>query len=253
MSNTQEYYIRKATETDARGPFTLEQLTSLAENGQVDSETFYYDAAGENWASISANPALLEALFPAKKSLRVRPKSDSQVRTLNTLSETDRPITVGDMLLAAEGLTEETKDKADPAIARARAAGIGLYGALAILIVLTAAFTLPQIDLLFALDLPGLIAQPLAFLGLFNLLLAICLGLGATGAYPTVRFSAMLTLGFAGTVFFLLGQTLPLAYCAAASVGLFFCTILLNVPMVSIVAALGFAGACGLAHHFFTS
>lgn len=65
--STQEYYIRKAHEADARGPFTLEQLSSLAENGQADPDTFYYDAATEAWTAISANPALMESLFPAKK------------------------------------------------------------------------------------------------------------------------------------------------------------------------------------------
>ena len=32
---TQEFYIRSATETEARGPFTQEQLSSLTEAGQV--------------------------------------------------------------------------------------------------------------------------------------------------------------------------------------------------------------------------
>ncbi len=252
MSN-QEYYIRKAHEPDARGPFTLEQLSSLAENAQADADTFYYDATTEAWTPISANPTLMETLFPAKKNLRVKAKNFSQVKNLNTVSETDRAITVGDMLLASEGRTEDTRDKANPAEAQARAAGIGLYAALAILLITAAAFILPGIDRLFALDWVALLQQPLPFFGLLNLALGICVGLGAVDAYPGVRFSAMLGFGFAGTVFFLQGEPLPLAFSAASAVGLYFCTIVLNLPAVFLAASCGIIGACGLAQHLFTS
>lgn len=253
MSTTQEYYIRKASETDARGPFTLEQLTSLAENGQVDAETYYYDAATENWVSIGANPTLVETLFPTKKSLRVKPKTDAQVKTLNTVSESDRPITVNDMLLAAEGRTEDTRDKADPAISQGRAAAIGLYAGMAILFVTAAAYILPHIDVLLALDLGGILRNPLSLLGIFNLLLGICLALGSVGAYPVVRFAAMLGLGFSGALFYFQGETLPLIFSAVTAAGLFFCTIVLNLPGIILASVLGFVGACGLAHHLFTS
>jgi hypothetical protein len=252
MSTTQEFYIRKATETDARGPFTLEQLTSLAETGQLDAETLYYDATAENWAPINGNPALMEALFPAKKTLRVKPKSDSQVKPLNTVASDDRPITVSEMLLAAEGRTADTKDKADPSIAHGRAAAVGLYAGMAVLFITAIAYILPHIDVLFAFELGGILQNPLCLFGLLNLVLGVCLALGAVGTYPAVRFAAMIGFGFAGTIFYLQGETLPLAFSAAAGFGLFFCTLLLNLPGVIVSAVLGFVGACGLAHHLFT-
>ena len=251
--STQEYYIRKANETDARGPFTLEQLSSLAENGQADADTFYYDAATEAWTAINANSALMETLFPAKKSLRVKAKTVTQVSNLNTMTANDRAITVNDMLLAAEGRTEDTKGKADPVIAQGRAAAVGLYTALGILVVTAAAYILPDIDLLFGLDFAGLLLSPLPLLGLFNLGLAVCLGLGATGAYPSVRFAATLGFGFAATVFFLQDQTIPLACSAAAAAGLYGCTLLINLPGVIFFGAAGLVGAVGLAKHLFTT
>jgi hypothetical protein len=253
MSTTQEFYIRKATETDARGPFTLEQLTSLAETGQVDAETYYYDAASENWVAINANPSLMETLFPAKKSLRVKPKTEAQVKTLNTVSNNDRPITVNDMLLAAEGRTEDTRDKADPAIAEGRAAAVGLYAAMGILFVSALAYILPHIDLVFALDFTGILQNPICLFGALNLALGACLALGSVGVYAVVRFAAMFGFGFTATVFYLQGDTLPLVFSAAAGAGLFFCTLLVNLPGVILAAALGFIGACGVAHHLFTS
>lgn len=253
MSTTQEFYIRKATETDARGPFTLEQLSSLVETGQVDAETYYYDAATENWVALSANPGLMEILYPAKKSLRVKPKSEAQLKTLNTVTRDDRPITVGDMLLAAEGRTADTKSKADPAIAEGRAAAVGLYAAMGMLFVTALAYILPHIDLIFALDLGGILLNPLCLFGVLNLALGACLGLGAVGAYPVVRFAAMLGFGFTAAVFYLQGETLPLIFSVAIGLGLFFCTLLVNLPGVILAAALGFIGACGVAHHLFTS
>ncbi len=252
MSNTLEYYVRKAEETDARGPFNLEQLASLAENGQIDLDTYYYDAGAEAWAPLSGNPELIAQIFPTRKTLRVKAKSAAEVATINSNQDNAPAITVNDMLLAAEGLTEETKDKLDPAIAQAKAAGIGLYAALAILIVCAAAFILPSVDRLFALDVPGIIAAPLSILGLLHLGLAAALGLGAVTAYPVVRFAAMLTLGFAGTLFHLEGHPLPVLFSALAAAGLFLCTLLVHLQGVIFAAAAGFIGACGIAHHLFT-
>ncbi|MCU0791675.1 MAG: DUF4339 domain-containing protein [Opitutaceae bacterium] len=251
-STTQEFYIRKAHEADARGPFTLEQLASLAENGQVDAETYFYDAAAEAWVLITSNAELTETLFPAKKILKVKPKAASQVATLNTAKADDRAITVNDMLLAAEGRTEDTKDKADPAEAQARAANIGLYAALSTLVVLTAAFILPSIDLIVAGNFPGMFQAGLPILGALHLVLGVCLGLGAVGAYPTVRFAAMLSFGFTATLFFFQGQPLPLIFSAAASVGLYFSTICLTLPTVLLFGFVGLGGALGLAQHLFT-
>ena len=253
MSTTQEYYIRKATETDARGPFTLEQLSSLTENNQVDAETLFYDAATEAWAPINGNAELMAVLFPAKKALRMRAKDASQVKTLNKISEGDQPITVQDMLLAAEGRTADTKDSADPEISRGRAARIGNYTALFILLITAASYLLPHLDTVMALNVTDILKTPLIILGAFNLLLAVCVGLGAVSAYPYVRFTAMLGLGFAGTLFYFNGQTTLLAYSAAAAVGLYLCTVLLNLFSVIFFAALGLIGAVGLAQYYFTA
>lgn len=251
--STQEFYIRQAEETEARGPFTLEQLSSLAENGKVDSSTLYYDAAAEAWQTINTNAALLEALFPVKKSLRVKAKEAPLVHTLNNADENDRKITVNDMLLAAEGLTEETRHRADPAIAQARAAGFGLNAATAILLINAAAYLLPVIDVFMAADFGAILQTPFALLGLLNLVLGVCLTLGAVKVYPWVRFTALLGLGFAGTLFALQDQSYPLALSVAAALGLYFSTILLQLAAVLAAAALGLVGACGLAHYLFTT
>lgn len=253
MSTTQEYYIRKASETEARGPFNMEQLVSLAENGQADPDTYYYDAATEAWTPISGNADLMEALFPTKKILRIKPKSAAEVKNLNTVGENEQAITVDDMLLAAEGRTVDTKDKADPAILQSRAASIGGYACLGILVLTAAAYMLPHIDLLFALDFGGMLSNPLVILGVFNLVLGVCIGLGAVTTYPLIRFAAMLGFGFAGSLYYYDGQTTLLLFSAASAVGLYLCTILVNMPGVILFAVIGLLGALGLVQHMFTN
>jgi hypothetical protein len=61
---TQEFYVRGVNDTEARGPFTVEQLVTLGEIGQIDTETLYYEASTEQWAAISANEELKNAVFP---------------------------------------------------------------------------------------------------------------------------------------------------------------------------------------------
>eukprot|EP01034_Spumella_vulgaris_P008217 gene8217-10456_t len=124
--DTQEFYIRHASETEARGPFSVEQLVSLAETGSVTAETLYYDVTSEQWAVIGDNPAVKSAIFPEKKKLTIKAKE--QLPSLNKpQTDSSAPISVDDMLAAAEGRTEDTKDKQSGEVAASRAAALGMW------------------------------------------------------------------------------------------------------------------------------
>jgi hypothetical protein len=69
---TLEFYIREASETEARGPYNMEQLVSMAETGQVTVDTFWYDPTLEDWVQIGANDELKASLFPEKRKLRMK-------------------------------------------------------------------------------------------------------------------------------------------------------------------------------------
>ncbi|AWI08106.1 DUF4339 domain-containing protein [Ereboglobus luteus] len=58
-----EYYIRQPSDTDARGPFTIEQLSRLAESGGLNSSTLHFDANTDQWISLFEVPELA-ALLP---------------------------------------------------------------------------------------------------------------------------------------------------------------------------------------------
>jgi hypothetical protein len=245
MATTQEFYIREASENEARGPFILEQLVSLADTGQVTAETLWYDPAVENWAAIGTNDGLKEALFPEKRKLRMKVR---EVVPQQKQTDSLAPITVEDMLAGAEGKTSETKDKADPAIMQAHAARIGMWSAVACLVLLAAGEVLPGADSIAAMDVNKILDQPLVFLGGIDLFMAVMLGLGVLSFYPVVRFRAALGLGLFGFVYFAQGMPMPILAVAGASVGLYFTTILVDMLPVLVVSALGVLGSAAIAY-----
>jgi len=212
---TQEYYIREASENEARGPYNMEQLVSLAETGQVTIETLWYDPAIEDWSLIGNSDSLKGTLFPEKRKLRMKAKEAAPaVRHGDAMA----PITVEDMLAGAEGRTADTKDKKDPAIMQAHAARIGMWAAV------------------------------LCFLGGLDLFMAVMLGLGVLSFYPFVRFRAALGLGLYGFMFFVQGWTVPIGALAAGSVGLYFCTVFVDLLPVLVAALVGVLGSAATAY-----
>ncbi|HSY53277.1 MAG TPA: hypothetical protein VNW23_03600 [Opitutaceae bacterium] len=244
---TQEFYIRNAGATEARGPFTQEQLSSLAEAGQVGLDTLYYEGRSEKWIPVGANADLKASLFPEKKKLTIKAKTN--VDTLNIEKESQAPITVNDMLAAAEGKTADTKHAKDPSITRGRAAKIGLYACILFLFVAAAAEILPSIDVLMTLDPNKILSQPLIFLGAIDLVLSLLLLLQMVTLYPFVRFRAALGLGFIGFLFWVRGEPAPLLAVAAGSAGIYLSTIFLDFLSLGISVGLGLAGMLGFAYY----
>src|SRR5580692_393581 len=237
---TQEFYIREGSETEARGPFNLEQLISVGEAGQVTVETLYYDAGTEQWAAVGTSTEIKAAIFPEKKKLSMKAK---EIVSLNKPKTDDQaPITVDDILAAAEGRTADTKDRKDPAIAAARAARIGSWSAIAMLVLAAAGELLPASDAILAMDPAKILAQPLAFLGALDLLLAVLLGLGLVTLYPFIRFRAAAGLGLFGFLFYVQGLQMPLMAAACGSAGLYLCTVMVSMLPVTIAAAAGVLG-----------
>lgn len=244
---TQEIYIRNASETEARGPYNYEQLVSLAETGGVTPETLIYDATTEQWVALSTNADLMAVAFPEKKKLSLKAK---EIKTLNKPDENAKAITVDDMLAAAEGRTGDTADKRDPEIAMARAAKIGMWGAIASLVIAAAGEILPGTEALMSMEAAQILAQPLVVLGAIDILLAVLLGLGMSSLYPLIRFRAMAGLGLIGFMSYAQGQPLPLIEVAVGSAGLYLCTVFVSLFPVLVGAAAGVVGMGALAWSF---
>lgn len=240
-----EFYVRGVNDTDARGPFSLEQLVSLVEAGQVDSQTYFYDTASEQWLLITSNEQMKAALWPEKKKLGFKQMEFKAVN--EEKSESAAPITVQQFLDAAEGKTEDTKGKTDKSETMMSAAQWGTRSAALISLASAIALVLPGIEAVTALDLGKILQTPGVLLGVVDVVVALLLFLGVIQIYPFVRFRAVFGLGFLGFLFLTQGQLTPMIAVAAGSVGLYFCTIFLSYIPLAVAALLGLGGMAMLA------
>ncbi len=243
----QEYYIRQEGDEDSRGPFTLDQLASLVEAGQVSRQTYYYDSISEKWVEIQSNPELVAALFPTKKKLTMKPKE--HVASINTpKKEEDKPITVEEMLAAAEGETAETRGRRDLTPRKAMAARWGMRAMALMFLISSAGLLLLHMDAVISLEYGTIMTNPFILIGLADLLLGLLLFLEVTSLYWVVRFRAALGLGFFGFLFWADGSFLPIAALAVGSVAAFLTTLTVNLAAVIVFGALGLAGMGAFAY-----
>jgi len=245
----QEYYIRKEGDEDSRGPFTIEQLASLAEAGQIDRTTLYYDAEAEKWVDIQSNEQLVATLFPVKKKLSIRKKET--VASLNITpkpEEEEKPITVEEMLAAADGRTEDTRDKRDLTVAQATAAMWGMRAMGLILLVSAAGLLISRMDIVASLEFKAIATSPLVLIGLLDLILSLLLFLEVTSIYPAIRSRAALGIGFFLVYFGSIGDWVPLAAVTVGSIALYLLTSLVQMPRVILTAIFGLAGMGGFAY-----
>jgi len=247
---TQEFYIRTASETEAHGPFTQEQLISLAEAGKVDPQTLYYEANTEQWVSIGSNHELKTLIFPEKKRLTI--KSKDKITTLNEGPDTHPPLVVTDMLAAAEGRTSETSGKRDNLVVAERAAKIARFATIVMLLISTVSLLLPSVDLISSGAFAKMAFVPFVYVGAFDLLLAISLLLGVVTIYPVIRFRSMLAIGFLGLIFWSQGQIVPLFAVIAGSVGIYLTTVFVSYVGLGLSVGIGLAGMLGFAYYMLT-
>ena len=99
-----EYYIRREGDEDAKGPYDIDQLSSLFEAGKVERDAYVYDIDQETWITIEECGELMKALFPEKKKLTLRseestPEDDDE--TSDESEEKKQSVSVSQMLAQA--------------------------------------------------------------------------------------------------------------------------------------------------------
>ena len=243
---TKEFYIRSASDVDARGPFNIDQLVSLAEAGQVQPDTLYYEATSEQWLPIGDDTELRALVFPGKKKLTIR--RDPRIKVINKPKETDAPVDVHDMLAAAEGRTSDTRSRRFNQSMVEVCAKAGSLGCILILLLAVGAEVLPSIDNLVDFSWPKLLIHPELGLGICDLVLAVLIGLGVISAYPLVRARAMIGLGFMGFIYYVQGLQTHMGAAIAGCLGLYMCTVFLSYAPMLLAWVLGVGGMGGLAY-----
>jgi hypothetical protein len=239
-----EYFVRSLNDTEARGPFTVEQLASLADAGQLTAETYFYDAASEQWLTIGSNAELKAKIWPEKRKLGFKEK---EFKPVNQAAPDAPAITVQQFLDAAEGKTDDTKGKKDRSLEMMRAAIWGTRGAAVILLISAVALMLPGIDGIMALDVAKLMAKPLILLGVVDLVIGVLLLLGVISLYPFVRFRAVFGIGLLGFVLWSQGDHSAVLALVAGSVGLYFSTIFVSYLPLAVALLAGIGGMAALA------
>jgi hypothetical protein len=104
MGENRQIYVRNINDAEARGPFSMEQLESLASIGRISvNETYFYDETVEQWLQIGSSDELRTALWPAKKQFGFKRKEFEMLN--GETSGTVEPFTVEEHITAAKGNT----------------------------------------------------------------------------------------------------------------------------------------------------
>jgi len=239
----EEFFIRLPDAEDAKGPYNVEQLVSLAEAKRITSETQYYDDQKEVWMALRSNRELNEQIFPSEKKLSLRQSQTSEIEMLNKAEEeSSEKTSIEQILAAADGDTDETRHKTTHLKWKERTSGYTLWSIALTLLMSGGAFAYFNMELYTKLDYFGILKSPFAVLAIIDLLLGLCMLLSATSLYPVIRFRAMAGLGF--LVMYALNFDQPVMAMAAgiSMLGLFINTLTLQVGVFMFTGPMSVGG-----------
>ncbi len=287
MAEELEYYIRTEQSDEARGPYPINHLQSLGEAGQIDRETLIFDPDMEVWIEVGKHESLGPVIFPERKKLVLKamevapPQTKKAEKRKNKEKEGEgegegeenepaSPVSsdtddegnelpahdVSEMLLAAEGQTEDTehlkrKQERQNAAASISLPGLGLIMVLSAFILIFPNYTILQEA--FSGDGNYLtLADPMIIIGLIDLIFGVFLFLAVSEIFPAIRLRAALGLGFWGFIFWAGGDPTLMGIAVAGHLALFVCTLTLNLYIMMLGLVLGVAGFGFLAYMTFT-
>jgi len=228
-----EYYIRQPDDDEARGPFTLAQLASLADTGGLDSSTLYFEAGSEQWIPMVEADELGILLRGARKRKVAQTGMSVQGGDSRDNSSADGGA-------GAEGGTGRNAC----ASLEAKVVRVFLFASAAVFF-LAAILPLQSSDGIYALIL---YLQPFFWLGVVDVLLGAFAGVLMRRFAWVIRLRAALGLGFLGVLFWLVGPVYGVALAVIASVCLWLATILGSRRALLINAIAGLAALAGLAY-----
>lgn len=270
-----EYYIRQPDSDEARGPFSVDQMLSLVEAEQMDPETLYYDEEAEEWVNVGSNDELRKALFAEKRRLSLKPKGKEDIESLNAADDDeDAGVSVGEMLAAAEGDTEETRHLKKASALKEKAAALAIPAIGMIMFISALINLIPNYQYVVQIiegfqgaevdvgPILTIIEHPDMILGLADLMLAVFLFLSVTEIYPLLRIRAMAGLAYFGYVYYAMWQNaiefdtgggeramFMMIAAIAGHLGVYICTLTLNFYIMALSALVGLGGMATLAYY----
>jgi hypothetical protein len=245
-----EFFIRYPNSEEAKGPYNIEQLQSLSEAKKVKPDTLYYDEDKEVWVAVGSNTDLNELLFPAEKKLALRKKEDSDLNLLNK-GEEKKKVTIEEILAAAEGDTEETKNKTVKAKWKHRTIGFTSLSLTITFVLSAAGLAFLNLDTIKTMDPLLILASPFVIFAAVDAFLTLCLALSVTTIYPVVRFRAVAGLGFMALYFYSFDQTTLAALVSISMVCAFINTFITRVSVFLITGPGAVGGMIGFLFLYF--
>jgi len=229
--STQEFYIRREGEQEARGPFGFAQMAGMIAQGDVTGDTLYFDGAREDWVALSECEEL-KSYFPAQaKPGRLRLRVKSEEKSSNEIADAQtEAVSVRDLLAAGNE---------DGKAGRKKVWQIRM-GVLALILV--AMGFLGTEYKVFAGGAYGFFESPFLWMGALFFLCSF--GVERRGDWDLLRNVAAFGLGVAGLVLLALGEIGALLMFALSMSGLIAASFvrgraawgLLAVSLVSAVA-----------------
>ncbi|MCH8475166.1 MAG: DUF4339 domain-containing protein [Opitutales bacterium] len=247
----EKYFIKDTPDSEARGPFTLEDLQSLGENGHITPESIAYTEEDDRWLEINKRDELMVAVFPEKKKLRIRPKDE--IDTINKESEDDKEISVNDLLAAAEGKTKGSKKAQRVMELQEKGAYWGLTFTGSLLLGLSLVLLFPQLDVLLGFNAGDYITNPFIIMGLLGLGASAIILLQMPEVYPFARFFVSFAFGFLTLYLYSMGESGYILFAFLATGAIFSLTLIAHLYYVIAIASVGLFALVMLATNFLTS
>lgn len=204
-----EYFFKGEGDEDETGPVSLEQLRYLAKEGilhgdiQVrETDGWTIVALSELLGSATEEPAakklsLKRGVTPGEVAAPVLPPG-STPRKVEVSA--DKTVEIDNILSAAEGKTAASAHSRRLRDRQERLAGVLLPGIMVLLLVSGASFLWLERDLFWRAlqnyDFLPLLGHPLVILGVIDIALGLCVGLGSEMAFRLARARGGLGVGF---------------------------------------------------------
>jgi hypothetical protein len=249
-----DYYVRTPDQDESRGPFNLQKLLTLAEAGQINPNTLYYDEDEEEWIPIALNEDLKAKVFPVREklSLKLGGGRDEDENYSEPEPDEGSGVDIADMLKAAEGETDETRHMRSSQKSFERAVAIGATTLGLMMLLAAVSFIVPHLSIIQGAveenNFPAMLGYPFLLVGFFDLLMAILLLLSVTEIYPLIRGRGMLALGFGVYVGWALGDPLIMLAFGLGGGGLFLATIAQKFSIMLLAMVIGIGGNGVLAY-----
>ncbi|MDQ8193094.1 DUF4339 domain-containing protein [Coraliomargarita sp. SDUM461004] len=248
-----DYYIRTPEQDESRGPFDISKLLTLAEAGQINPNTLYYDENREEWVPLALNEELHAQVFPEREKLALKVDESKQTKSkAKAQSPSEKAIDVEAMLAAAEGNTAEKRKQIRRKKSFERAANLSCSGLGLMMLLSALVMVLPLVpEIQGALNngnFAAIFNYVSILVAIFDFIIGLLLFLSVTEVFPLARGRAMLTLGFGVYVGWALNDPLLMQLAAAAGVGAFLATISQRMSTMLLAFVLGIGGNGYLAY-----